>query len=249
MHGCARVCHEPVHRQAGVAGDSWMLRSRVLVHQEASGSGCPSLLAFRVCVSYIGSPKPRQPAGSSLPCPVLMLGTHTGFPGRMGVRASLGRDACRPWAGAAGLEMGAQEGNPLAGEPCFGVGRVHEAQAASRDMREEYGRAVPCAVACADLFHLCQQQPVPESTQRPRAGTMEAPSRTPASPTCRVQTIIQVSTWGCGTPTLQDTLRETLREPGQPDGSPGPPQPPHPDPIMGSVAKPIALSGWQLGSS
>ncbi|OPJ68323.1 pleckstrin-like proteiny-like domain family B member 1 isoform C [Patagioenas fasciata monilis] len=37
------------------------------------------------------------------------------------------------------------------------------------------------------------QQPVPESTWRPRAGTMEAPSRTPASQTCRVQTIIQNS--------------------------------------------------------
>ncbi|XP_065508004.1 pleckstrin homology-like domain family B member 1 isoform X13 [Caloenas nicobarica] len=37
------------------------------------------------------------------------------------------------------------------------------------------------------------QQPVPESTRRPRAGTMEAPSRNPASPTRRVQTIIQNS--------------------------------------------------------
>ncbi|XP_075298607.1 pleckstrin homology-like domain family B member 1 isoform X5 [Opisthocomus hoazin] len=37
------------------------------------------------------------------------------------------------------------------------------------------------------------QQPVPESTGRPRAGTMEAPSRTSASPTRRVQTIIQSS--------------------------------------------------------
>ncbi|XP_075630832.1 pleckstrin homology-like domain family B member 1 isoform X14 [Balearica regulorum gibbericeps] len=38
-----------------------------------------------------------------------------------------------------------------------------------------------------------QQQPVPESTRRLRAGTMEAPGRTPASPTRRVQTIIQNS--------------------------------------------------------
>ncbi|XP_074751119.1 pleckstrin homology-like domain family B member 1 isoform X6 [Strix uralensis] len=37
------------------------------------------------------------------------------------------------------------------------------------------------------------QQPVPESAQRLHAGTMEASSRTPASPTRRVQTIIQNS--------------------------------------------------------
>ncbi|KAM6370581.1 LOW QUALITY PROTEIN: pleckstrin homology-like domain family B member 1 [Pluvialis apricaria] len=37
------------------------------------------------------------------------------------------------------------------------------------------------------------QQPVPESTHRLRAGTMEAPSRTPATLTRRVQTIIQNS--------------------------------------------------------
>ncbi|KAM6334373.1 LOW QUALITY PROTEIN: pleckstrin homology-like domain family B member 1 [Alca torda] len=37
------------------------------------------------------------------------------------------------------------------------------------------------------------QQPVPESTRRLRAGTMEAASRAPASPTRRVQTIIQNS--------------------------------------------------------
>ncbi|XP_059685656.1 LOW QUALITY PROTEIN: pleckstrin homology-like domain family B member 1 [Gavia stellata] len=36
-------------------------------------------------------------------------------------------------------------------------------------------------------------QPVPESTWRLQAGTMEAPGRTPASPTHRVQTIIQSS--------------------------------------------------------
>ncbi|XP_054659223.1 pleckstrin homology-like domain family B member 1 isoform X5 [Grus americana] len=37
------------------------------------------------------------------------------------------------------------------------------------------------------------QQPAPESTRRLRAGTMEAPGRTPASPTRRVQAIIQNS--------------------------------------------------------
>ncbi|KAM6312518.1 pleckstrin homology-like domain family B member 1 [Podargus strigoides] len=37
------------------------------------------------------------------------------------------------------------------------------------------------------------QEPVPESTWRPRAGTMEASSRIPSSPTRRVQTIIQNS--------------------------------------------------------
>ncbi|XP_030361490.1 pleckstrin homology-like domain family B member 1 isoform X12 [Strigops habroptila] len=37
------------------------------------------------------------------------------------------------------------------------------------------------------------QQPVSESARHLRAGTMEASSRTPASPTCRVQTIIQNS--------------------------------------------------------
>ncbi|XP_071654805.1 pleckstrin homology-like domain family B member 1 isoform X11 [Patagioenas fasciata] len=82
-----------------------------------------------------------------------------------------------------------RRGIVLLANPVLGWGRVHEAQAASRDVRGEYGRAVPCA----DLLHLCRQQPVPESTWRPRAGTMEAPSRTPASQTCRVQTIIQNS--------------------------------------------------------
>ncbi|KAM6238228.1 pleckstrin homology-like domain family B member 1 isoform 2-T2 [Porphyrio hochstetteri] len=38
-----------------------------------------------------------------------------------------------------------------------------------------------------------QQLPVPETARRPRAATMEAPGRTPASPTRRVQTIIQNS--------------------------------------------------------
>lgn len=134
-----------------------------------------------------------------------------------------------------------RRGIVLLASPVLGWGRVHGAQAASRAVREEYGRAVPWA----DLLHLCRQQPVPESTRRPQAGTMEAPSRTPASPTRRVQTIIQVSAQRHGTSALQ----ETLREPGQPDGSPNPPQLPHPNPVTGSVAKPIALSGWQLGSS
>ncbi|XP_071582865.1 LOW QUALITY PROTEIN: pleckstrin homology-like domain family B member 1 [Heliangelus exortis] len=38
-----------------------------------------------------------------------------------------------------------------------------------------------------------RQQPVPESTWQPRTGIMEAPGRIPASPTHRVQTIIQNS--------------------------------------------------------
>ncbi|XP_009467356.1 PREDICTED: pleckstrin homology-like domain family B member 1 [Nipponia nippon] len=80
-------------------------------------------------------------------------------------------------------------------EPGFArlVLRLPDVQAAGRDVREEYGRAVPGVVACADVLSFSWQQPVLESTRRLRASTMEAPGRIPASPTRRVQTIIQNS--------------------------------------------------------
>ncbi|XP_064896134.1 pleckstrin homology-like domain family B member 1 isoform X23 [Columba livia] len=53
--------------------------------------------------------------------------------------------------------------------------------------------AVGGRAGCLPGQRVWEGQPVPESTRRPQAGTMEAPSRTPASPTRRVQTIIQNS--------------------------------------------------------
>lgn len=83
---------------------------------------------------------------------------------------------------------------------------------------------------------------------------MEASGRTPHSPTHRIQTVIQVSTqdhrtsalWeqgnAAGSPPLQPALPAALALPSSLSSVPA-------NPITGSSAKPIELSGWQLGSS
>ncbi|KAK4809508.1 hypothetical protein QYF61_015065 [Mycteria americana] len=116
-----------------------------------------------------------------------------------------------------------RRGIPLLANASLGWGRACEARAQAarragcrRDVQEEYSRAVPSVVTCADVLCFSWQQPVPESARRLRAGTMEAPGRISASPTRKVQTIIQVSARGHGTSALREH---------DPAGSPSPPQP------------------------
>lgn len=235
----ARVCRgvpRAVHGQADAAGDSWMRCSRVLVHPWPSGSGSPSLSACRACVSYAVSPKPSQRAGSfwhRVP-----PWRARGFPGADG-GACLARRGCSPASGSCRRARDGSSGRETSWweTPVWGgVGfarlalRPPDVQAAGRDVREEYGRAVPGVVTSADVLCFFWQQPVPESAWRLRAGTMEASGRTPASPTRRVQTIIQVST--------RVHRTSALREHGDPAGSPSPPQPALPR-AAGTARRPL----------
>lgn len=126
------------------------------------------------------------------------------------------------------------------------------AQAAVRDVQEKCIKAMPSVVTCTAI--LCfSWQPMSGTIQHLQEGTMEASGRTPTSPTHRVQTVIQVS--------MQDHRTSALWEQGSLSGSPlQPALPPalalhsslssvSANPITGSSAKPIELSGWQFGSS
>lgn len=221
---CVGVLGQAVHGQADVAGDSWMLYSRVLVHQWPLGSGCPSFLVFRACVSYTTSPKLSRRAGSFrrrvLCCPTWRVCRYPWADGGMCLArrgCSLASGSC---CGAGDQSSGGESPRwqtPVWGRVGFARLVLLDVWAAGRDVWEEYGRAVPSTVTCADVLCFSWQQPVPESTRRLQAGTMEAPGRIPASPTRRVQTIIQVSAWGHGT--------SALWEHGDPPWSPSAPQP------------------------
>lgn len=87
------VCqHVPraVHGQTDVAGDSWMLCSRVLVQQRPIELQLPTALGIRVCVSDTTSPKPSQRAGSLWHhVPYRRLGFSLGGPGCMPRRVGM----------------------------------------------------------------------------------------------------------------------------------------------------------------
>lgn len=132
------------------------------------------------------------------------------------------------------------------------MGRVC-AQAAVRDVQEKYIKAIGSVVTLAAVLGFFWQ-PVSRTVRRLQEGTMEASGTTPTSPTHRVQTVIQVSAqdprisalWEqrnvAASPPLQPALPPALALPFNRSSISA-------NPITGSSAKPIELSGWQLGSS
>lgn len=109
----------------------------------------------------------------------------------------------------------------------------------------------PCPVWSLVLPFCFFWQPVSGTIRRLQEGTMEASGRTPTSPTRRVQTVIQVSTQHHRTSALweQGNLTGVPLKPAPLLVLPSSLSPVSANPIMGSSAKPIELSGWQLGSS
>lgn len=181
-----------VPRASRCGGDSAVLRSLPL---SASGPQGPAARCCSWCASV--------PAPGAVSRPDAW---HTrislGEPGACSAR----RDARRLQAPAAGLETGAGEGSPRSRWPALLWRALGFARSRSGCRQGCAGTvAEPSRARCADLCHrspLLLQQPVPGSTRRLRAGTMEAAGGTPASPTRRVQTIVQVSVRGRTTPAL-----------------------------------------------